>query len=394
MDRPRQEVETHTPKHLRLAVIGLLLVLAMVAAWGIVSRVRARTALEQRVQDTGATLVAVTEVGAGASSDSLVLPGTVQAFADAPIYARTSGYLKRWYVDIGARVRQGQLLAEIDTPEVDQQLRQAQADLATAEADERLARSTNERWHSLLATQAVSRQEADEKAGAYAARHQLSASSRANLQRLRDLHNFQRVVAPFDGTITARSTDVGHLITGTAPLFHLADARRLRIYVQVPQAYADGMRPGVHGFLQFSDKPGRSWPATVVRTADAFDPATRTLQTELQVDNAEGQLLPGAYAEVHFRLPGAHGLARVPASAVIFRGSGLFAATVGADNRARLKPIEPGRDFGTEIEVLNGIRPGERVIVNPPDSLVDNQLVRVASPGPQGAAPRAAQPRR
>jgi RND family efflux transporter MFP subunit len=387
MDRLRQAIEADAPKGIRLAVVGILVVLAVVAAWGIVTRIHARSALEQRVQDAGATVVAVIQVRPGTGGDSLVLPGSVQAFADAPVYARTTGYLKRWYVDIGAKVRQGQLLAEIDTPEVDQQLRQAQADLGTAEANERLARSTNERWRSLVATQAVSRQEADEKAGDYAARRQLSASSRANLQRLRDLHDFQRVVAPFDGTITARSTDVGHLITGTAPLFHIADARRLRIYVQVPQAFAGSMQPGVGGDMQFADKPGRSWPAKVVRTADAFDPATRTLQTELQVDNADGQLLPGAYAEIHFKLSGAHAAPRIPASALIFRGSGLFAATVGADNRARLKPIQPGRDFGTEIEVLSGIVPGERIIVNPPDSLVDNQLVRVAGARQASGAP-------
>jgi RND family efflux transporter MFP subunit len=394
MARPRQPTEAHAPKGIRVAVVGLLVVLAVVAAWGIVTRIQARTALEQRVQETAATLVAVTQVRPGASGDSLVLPGTLQAFVDAPIHARTSGYLKRWYVDIGAKVREGQLLAEIDTPEVDQQLRQAQADLGTAEANERLARSTNDRWRSLLGTQAVSRQEADEKAGDFAAKHQLSASSRANLQRLRDLHDFQRVVAPFDGTITARSTDVGHLITGTAPLFHIADARRLRIYVQVPQAFAGSMQPGVRGDMQFADKPGRSWPATVVRTADAFDPATRTLQTELQIDNAAGQLLPGAYGEVHFKLTGAEGTARISASALIFRGSGLFAATVGADNRVKLKPIQPGRDFGTEIEVLSGVNPGERIIANPPDSLVDNQLVRVASATQQSAGSQAPHPPR
>lgn len=393
MDRRRHTAQPRAPKRIGLAVVGLLLALAMVAAWGIVTRLGARAALEQRVQETAATVVVVIEVRPGAGGDSLVLPGTVQAFADAPIFARTSGYLKRWYVDIGARVKEGQLLAEIDTPEVDQQLRQAQADLGTAEANERLARSTNERWRSLMATQAVSRQEADEKAGDYAARHQLSASARANLQRLRDLHDFQRVVAPFDGTITARNTDVGHLITSTAPLFHLADARRLRIYVQVPQAFAGSMQAGVRGDMQFTDKPGRSWPAIVVRTADAFDPATRTLQTELQVDNADGQLLPGAYAEVHFKLTGANGTARIPASALIFRGSGLFAATVGAGNRVKLKPIQPGRDFGTEIEVLGGVNPGERIIVNPPDSLVDNQLVRIASAKQQRAEAQAPHPR-
>jgi RND family efflux transporter MFP subunit len=393
MDRPRDGIEAHAPKGIRLAVAGLLVVLAVIAAWGIISRIHARTALAQRVQQTGATVVSVAEVRPGAGGDSLVLPGSVQAFADAPVYARTTGYLKRWYVDIGAKVKAGQLLAEIDTPEVDQQLRQAQADLGTAEANESLARITNERWRSMLAPQAVSRQEADEKAGDYAAKRQLTASARANLQRLRDLRGFQRVVAPFDGTITARTTDVGHLITGTAPLFHIADARRLRIYVQVPQAFAGNMQHGVRGDMQFADKPGRSWSATVERTADAFDPATRTLQTELQLDNTGGQLLPGAYGEVHFKLTGAPGTARVPASALLFRGSGLFAASVGADNRVKLKPIQPGRDFGTEIEVLSGIVPGERIILNPPDSLVDNQLVRVASARQQGAGSQAPPPR-
>lgn len=380
MDKPGA-VAARAPKGVRLAVAALLVMLAVVAAWGIAVRIRARHALEQRVRDTGATVVAVAAVRAGAGSDSLVLPGSVQAIADAPIYARTTGYLKRWYVDIGARVRQGQLLAEIDTPEVDQQLRQAQADLGTALANERLARSTDERIRSLPVPEAVSRQEVDEKAGDYAAKRQLSAAARANLQRLRDLRGFQRVVAPFAGTITARSTDVGYLITGSAPLFHIADAHRLRIYVQVPQAQAAAMRPGVHAELHFADKPGRSWPATVARTAAAFDPATRTLQTELQVDNADGQLLPGAYGEVRFKLAGAGGTPRVPANALLFRGGGLFAATVGADSRARLRRIEPGRDFGTEIEALSGVAPGERIIINPPDSLVDGLPVRVTGAG-------------
>ncbi|TFW31627.1 efflux RND transporter periplasmic adaptor subunit [Massilia horti] len=365
------------PKGLKRLLAALVLLFAVIAAWGIAVRLHARAALEKRAQETGVTLVAVTRVRAGTGGDNLVLPGTVQAYADAPVYARTTGYLKRWYVDIGARVREGQLLAEIDTPEVDQELRQAQADLATAEANERLAHTTNERWRSLLATQAVSRQDADEKAGDFAAKHALTASARANLLRLRDLRDFQRVVAPFDGTITARSTDIGHLITSNAPLFSIADARRLRIYVQVPQPFARSMQPGLMGEMQFADKPGR-WPATVVRTADALDPATRTLQTELQVDNAQGELLPGSYADVHFSLPGVSGTPRIPSSAFIFRGSGLFVATVGADNRARLRPIQPGRDFGTEIEVVSGVSPGDEIIVNPPDSLVDNQPVRIA----------------
>jgi len=359
---------------LPLAVLGAL------AAWGIFTRVQAHAALQHQADEAAVSLVSVRPVAQGAADEALSLPGNTIAIADAPIYARTSGYLKSWHVDIGSKVKAGQLLAEIDTPEVDQQLKQAEADLASAEANETLARSTHERWQGLLKTESVSHQEADEKAGDFATKHQITAAARANLQRVRDLRGFQRVVAPFDGTITARNTDVGRLIaTGTgAELFHIADTRKLRVYVQVPQAYAASMRAGVQADVKFTDRSDRNWPAAVVRTADALDPVTRTLQTELQVDNKEGQLLPGAYAEVHFKLPGAPGALRVPSNALLFRGDGLLVATVSADNHVTLKPIQAGRDLGTELEVLSGVTASDRVVINPPDSLVQNQLVRVA----------------
>jgi RND family efflux transporter MFP subunit len=370
----------------RRLLIGLglvLLLLAAIVAWGIFSRLQARAALESRVQETAITRVVAYAARAEAGGEPLVLPGTLQAYADTAILARTDGYLKRWYVDIGSRVRAGQLLAEIDTPEVDQQFRQAQADLANAQANERLARITYERWRILQTTEAVSRQEADEKAGDYEAKRELTASARANLRRLSDLRGFQRVVAPFDGTITERNTDVGRLITtANSPLFHIVDARKLRIYVQVPQVYAASMRPGLVADMRFPDHPGRSWQAVLVRTADAIDAATRTLQTELQIDNNAGELLPGAYAEIHFRLPGPGGATRIPVSALIFRGNYLQVGIVGPGNRVILRRIQPGRDFGNEIEVLSGLAPGDRVIVNPPDSLVQDQAVLVVGASP------------
>jgi RND family efflux transporter MFP subunit len=363
-----------------LKIVLPLAVMAALAGWGIFARVQAQADLKGRAGEASMSLVAVRPVIQGPAAETLALPGNSQAISDAPIYARTSGYLKRWHVDIGAKVKAGQLLAEIDTPEVDQQLKQAEADLASSEANEALARSTNERWKGLLATDSVSRQEADEKAGDFATKHQITQAARASLARIRNLRNFQRVVAPFDGTITARNTDVGRLIStgGGAELFHIADTRTLRIYVQVPQAYSALVRAGVQADVSFGGRGDRSWQASVVRTSDALDPATRSLQTELQVDNKDGQLLPGAFAEVHFKLPAAAGSLRVPANALLFRADGLSVATVGADNRVSLKPIKAGRDYGTELEVLSGVSAGDRVVINPPDSLLDKQQVRIA----------------
>ena len=365
---------------LRAALI-VMVIAVVLAAWGIFDRLQARAALRDEAANLIPT-VAVTTVETASGPDTLVLPGSVQAFADAPIYARTDGYLKRWTVDIGAQVKTGQLLAEIEAPEVDQQLRQAEADLATAQANAALAKTTAERWKALLATQAVSQQDADDRAGDYAAKKALADSARANVQRLRELKAYQRVLAPFDGTITARHVDVGQLISngGGTELFHIADTHRLRVYVQVPQRYAPEARPGVDAELHFAERPGQVYDAKIVRTADALDPATRTLQVQLLLDNPQGKLFPGAYAEVHFKLSAPGENIRIPANTLMFGPQGMRAATVTADNHVLLKPITLGRDFGTDVEVLTGLDKGDRLIVNPPDSLTQNAEVRIAAP--------------
>jgi RND family efflux transporter MFP subunit len=377
----------HDPRVRRYALIAVG-VAVVLAAWGILSRLYARIALERSATDAAIFTVATTHPSRGPGSDLLQLPGTVQAFYEAPIYARTSGYLRVWYTDIGASVKKGQLLAEIDAPEVDQQLRQAQADLATAQANYQLARTTNERWQGLLATESVSKQDADERAGDAAAKAAAAQSAAANLARLRDLEAFKRVLAPFDGVVTQRNTDVGALINaGESPgsaLFRVADTHRLRIYVSVPQSYAGLIRQGLAAGLVFADRPGKSYQAEVASTARALDASSRTLQVELQIDNARGELLPGSYAQVHFDLHGAGTTLRVPANAVLFRSQGLLVATVDAKGHAHLHSITQGRDFGREIEVLSGVEPDDTLIVNPPDSLSEGMEVRVVAPG--GAA--------
>jgi RND family efflux transporter MFP subunit len=309
------------------AWIALAIAIAL-AAWGIISRVSARSTLRETTAAAAAPTVATTRPTSAPAADNLVLPGSVQAYYEAPIYARTSGYLKAWHTDIGTPVKKGQLLAEIETPEVDQQLMQAQADLATAQANYALARTTDERWQGLLATESVSKQDADQRAGDAAAKKAAVQSAAANVARLKELESFKRVLAPFDGVVTQRNTDVGALINaGQNPgsaLFRVADTHRLRIYVSVPQVYAQAIHPGLTGNLQFDDHPGRQFPAQVAFTAQALDPTTRTLQVELQVDNTKGELFPGAYAQVRFDLAQTSAQTlRIPANSVLFRASGL-----------------------------------------------------------------------
>ena len=366
----------------KLYAIGALVAGLALLAWTVVSRGMARAALAQRTIATATPMVATIEPQHGPADQELVLPGTVQAFYEAPIYARTSGYLKIWYSDIGARVARGQVLAEIDSPEVDQQLRQAQADLATSQANYELAQSTNQRWQGLLATESVSKQDADQKASDEAAKKAALASAEANVARLRDLESFKRVVAPFDGVVTARNTDIGALINAGqnsgAALFRMADTRKLRVYVQVPQPYAGAAVPGVAAQLTFTERQGKAYPTQVVRTAQALDPASRTLQVELQVDNSKGELFPGSYAEVHFKLPGSVDSLRLPINALLFRSAGLQVAVVGADHILHLKNITSGRDFGKSIEVLSGLESNDRVVLNPPDSIAEGASVRIA----------------
>ncbi|MBV9726571.1 MAG: efflux RND transporter periplasmic adaptor subunit [Gammaproteobacteria bacterium] len=377
--------------HRRYLWLAIALVL-LLAIWGIVSRLIARNALAHEARAAAVPTVITTQPHRGPATDHLVLPGSVQAYYEASIYARTSGYLKAWHTDIGTPVKKGELLAEIETPEVDQQLRQAEADLGTARANYELARTTNERWQGLLATQSVSQQDADQRAGDAAAKAAAQASAAANVARLRELEGFKRVVAPFDGVVTQRNTDVGALINaGQTPgsaLFHVADTHRLRIYVQVPQAYAAQVRTGMKASLEFTDHPGEHYAATVASTAHALDASARTLQVELQIDNGSGELLPGAYVQVTFALPPGPGNLRVPVNAVIFRGKSPQVATVDNTQHVRLRDIAEGRDFGTEVEVLAGIDANDTLILNPPDSIADGTAVRVQAPQPQpGATP-------
>jgi RND family efflux transporter MFP subunit len=366
--------------------VAIALVL-LLAVWGIVSRLLARNALAREAHAAAIPTVLITKPHTGPAAETLVLPGSVQAYYEAPIYARTSGYLKVWYTDIGAPVKKGQLLAEIETPEVDQQLRQAEADLGTARANYGLARTTTERWQGLLATESVSQQDADQRAGDAAAKAAAQASAGANLARLRELEGFKRVVAPFAGVVTQRNTDIGALINaGQTPgsaLFRVADTHRLRIYVQVPQAYAAQVQTGMNASLEFTDHPGQPYAATVASTAHALDATSRTLQVELQIDNTGGELLPGAYVQVTFSLSPSAGNLRVPVNAVIFRGKSPQVATVDEGHRVRLRDIAEGRDFGTEVEVLAGIGPNDAVILNPPDSIADGSEVRIQPPQPQ-----------
>jgi RND family efflux transporter MFP subunit len=367
----------------RYALIALIIALAL-GIWGEVSRVLARSALGKETAESAIPTVVTVTAAPSALGEDLVLPGAVQAFIEAPIYARTSGYLKSWNTDIGTPVTKGQLLAEIETPEVDQQLTQAKADFATASANEALANSTNARWQGLLSTESVSKQDAEEKSGDAAAKKAAAQSAAANVARLHDLESFKRVLAPFSGVITARNTDIGALInagqSAGSELFRIADTRKLRIYVRVPEAFAAVTKPGLEADLRFAEQPNKTFAAKTVRTSNSLDAVLRTLQVELELDNAKGDIFPGAYAEVHFKIPANTATLRLPANTVLFRSAGLQVATLDGDHRVRLKSIVQGRDFGNTIEVLSGLDANDTVVLNPPDSIADGVQVRIAAP--------------
>ncbi len=380
--QPNQSQPPALSRSWRLGGLCFAALLVILALWGIFSRIHAESALQKETDDQAIPTVNVIAAKASPTSEELVLPGNVQANFDTGVYARTSGYVKRWYTDIGTPVKAGQLLADIDTPEVDDQLRQAEADLATAQANNQLADSTAKRWKALLVTDSVSKQEAEEKIGDAAAKAAMVASAKANVSRLRQLETFKHVVAPFDGVVTARETDIGALInagSGVGPeLFRVADKTKLRVYIQVPQTYAPVVAPGVLVQLAFAEHPGQVFEARAVRTAEALDPTARTLLVELEADNAKGELLPGGLTEVHIKLPATSPSVRLPASALLFRAEGLRVATLESNGHAVLHPVTMGRDFGKEVEILNGIEAGQSVILNPPDSLVSDEPVRVA----------------
>jgi multidrug efflux system membrane fusion protein len=380
---PSQEVLRHRPiRWLKPAGVAAVAVAAVVVGAGLLSRGLASQGLKSWTDAEAIPTVSVVRPGADQGVHDLVLPGQVQAFNDAPIHAQVSGYLKAWYEDIGAQVKAGQLLATIDTPEVDQQFLQAKADLATAVANQQLAQTTATRWNSLLTQDAVSRQEAEEKNGDLAAKTALVNAAKANVSRLQAQETFKRIVAPFAGVVTARNTDIGQLVTPGAPndpgLFTVADVHRLRIYVSVPQAFTAQIRPGETVSLTAPEYAGRTFQATLVSTAGAIGAQSGALLTEAQIDNTDGALKPGDYVQVSFNLPAQTGTLSVPASALMFRRSGMAVAVVGPGGRVEMRPVSIGRDQGTTVDIATGLEPGDAVIDNPPDSLVNGEQVRIA----------------
>jgi RND family efflux transporter MFP subunit len=366
----------------------LILLLAIVIAAGIViagiaPRLRARQALREETDRLAAPPVNVIHPSRAAHAEEVVLPGNIQAFTDAPIYARTNGYLKRWYFDIGARVKAGALLAEIESPEIDQQLQQAREELNTAQANLRLGQLTAERYTNLFKTDSVAKQDVDNAVQDAAAKGATVKSAEANVARLEQLVGFEKVCAPFDGVVTARNTDVGQLIesgsSGGAAreLFHMAALDRLRVFVNVPQSYSHDAKPGMRVDLTLPEIPQRRFNGTLVRTAGAMDPATRTLTVEVDVSNTARLLFPGAYAEVHFKIQAATETLVIPSTSLIFRGNGLRVPIVENGNRIALKTVTVGRDFGNTIEIVAGLPADASVVANPPDSLVEGEPVRV-----------------
>ena len=375
---------------LRAVLIAIAVVAVLAAALGIGSRMRARTALKDVTRATAAPTVAVVKPEPGAPAQELILPASVQAFTDAPIYARTSGYLRKWYADIGTRVRKGQRLAEIDSPEIEQQLQAARADLANARATEHLAKATADRYVELIKTDSASRLDLDNAVDGLAAKRAAADSAQSNVRRLEQMVAFQKIDAPFDGVITARNTDIGQLIDSGSSggpareLFRISATDTMRIFVAVPQVHSRAAAPGIPVDVTFAERAGKRYRGKIARTANAIDPATRTLLVEVDLDNGAGEILPGAFAEVHLQLASAAPTLLLPVSALMFRSEGVRVATVAAGNRAALVPVTLGRDFGTKVEVTSGLAPGALVIDSPPDSLVDGQEIRIARPATAG----------
>jgi RND family efflux transporter MFP subunit len=362
------------------AAIALALVAAVVYA-GIHSRAAAESRLKQRTEVSAIPTVAVVFPKEGAPTDEIVLPGVTQAFIDAPIYARTDGYLKQWYFDIGAHVKKDQLLAVIETPEVDQALQQARADLETAEANVAIGKITADRWQGLVSDGSVSQQETDQAVINLKATQATLESKAANVRRLEQLQSFEKIYAPFDGIITARSTDIGALIdagASTQPkeLFHMAATRTLRVYVAVPEVYSRTVRSGESAPLTLDEFPGETFRGTIVRNTNSIDLASRTLLVEVDIDNPTGRLLPGAYVFVHLKLPDSTHSVTIPANTLIFRKEGLQVALV-RDGKARLVPVKINHDYGNSVEIASGLQPTDAVIVDPSDSLVDGTPLHV-----------------
>jgi RND family efflux transporter MFP subunit len=386
-DAGRPPANASTARWLRVVgVAGAVIAVAVVAA-GVLSRSASANRVKEWTDEQSLPVVAVVSPGQGGTVSTLELPGRLEATSRAPLYARVSGYLKKWNVDIGARVKAGQLLAEIEAPDVEQQLLQAEADLATAEANASLASSTAARWQSMLQTDSVSKQDADEKAGDYSAKQAIVKAQRANVERLRTMRGFTRIVAPFDGVVTARDTDIGALINAGGSgvqLFVVSDIRRLRVYVNVPQVFVGNMPQGMKATLSVPEHAGKTYDAIVEASSGAVDVATGTTLIQLSVDNAAGDLMPGSYATLSFPLAHDASVSRVPASALIFDKNGLRVATLDHENKVVLKPVTIARDHGATIDIASGLDATDRVIETPPDGLAAGNLVRVVDTAASG----------
>ena len=388
---PGNVATQHPPRRGWIIVLIVFLVFAGILVSGILERIHTSAALRGETADMAVPTVSVVAPKRAAPLQEITLPGNVQPFTQSPIFARTNGYLKRWYFDIGAHVKKGELLAVIDSPEVDQQLQQARSNLLTAQANLELATITKDRYQGLKKTNAVSQQDVDNAVGTYNANKAIVEADQAVVEQYSALVSFEKVYAPFDGVITARNTDIGDLINSGSnanartDLFHMAQPGVLRVYVNVPEEYSQATTPGLTADLTLAEFPGRRFTGKLVRTAEAINYTTRTLLAEVDVNNPSGQLLSGAYAEVHFKVPGHASTYILPVDTLLFRKEGLNVAIVENGN-AKLVPVMPGRDFGNTIEIISGLQGNESVISSPPDSIVAGEKVQIAPPQPQAAS--------
>lgn len=364
-----------------IGVVILLFVSGMVA---VISRANEHRELVSDTNRLAIPSVTVVQAKGESASEELILPATVQAYIESPIFARTNGYLQKWYQDIGSRVTKGQPLADIDTPEVDQELLQARAARQQVSAQLELAKVSSDRWANLRKSDSVSQQEADQQSSAYTQAQANLAAADANVRRLEQLESFKHIYAPFSGVLTKRNIDMGALVNSgnggaNREMFDVAQIDPLRVYVSVPQTNAADIHRGQKAHLELNEFPGQKFEGTVVRTADSIDPATRTLLTEIDVPNKQGTILPGAYAQVHFgvKVSGTH--LTVPGNALLFRGEGPRAAVVGSDNHVHLNPVTIGRDYGTSVEILSGVSETDKIVLNPPDSLEEGEQVQIAT---------------
>jgi RND family efflux transporter MFP subunit len=375
-------LERRPVRNLKMKAIVVLLIAAGVVVWGVSSRARDKSALTQVTLEQSVPTVKVVQPSPQQGVQALTLPGTLQAFYSATVYARVSGYLKDWSVDIGAPVKSGQVLATIETPELDQQLKQSEANLDTALANEKLTEITSRRWKNLLQSDSVSQQEADEKSGDYEAKKALVEAARADVERYRAMEAFKRITAPFDGVVTTRKTDIGALINAGHDagheLFTVADVHKLRLYVNVPQNYAPQIHVGAKARLDVPERPGEVFTATLSDNSHAVSENSGTVLVELEVDNRKGDLLPGGFGSVHFDLAPSANIVEVPASALIFRKEGLMVATLTTDNKIAFRHIKISRDLGPVVEVASDLSTSDRIIDNPPDSLENGEAVRIS----------------